>query len=331
MTVTVIEPLEAQDPHSLAEWIEIAMLAEGMTDFSTSEIAQEFASGQRPPAADIELALAIIDSRAIAGPSVYPLRRVGGRVVRAGHPDSGVGEIDPCIYLFLLISCLKDAPWIRANQAEKVGSLFDYPVLEAMRAWMGPESRGIVFGWPPRDGRPSEFSDALSWLADVLQLPDGDMDRPRDDKDGGVDTVVWKPAADGRSGFPIWLVQASVEHDVVDKASRVIPVESWKRWIKFGAGVVTVFATAQSVPPGSSTWMKLNDLAFQICDRTRLLEWLDAARVMETRPVWYEELCVFANTQLDSIRAGALDVDVGPSVRRPKRERQSEHADPRAR
>lgn len=321
---------ESPDPHSLLEWAEITMLAEDEEDFSVAEMRGRFPDGRRPTTDDFSLALGIASDRALAAPHTYPFRRVEDRLVRAGSPDSGSEPVDPCLYLFLRMASLRDAPWAQSRQAARVGSLFDYPVREAMAAWMGSGSQSLIFGWPPRDGRPTDLRDAVSWLADSIGLPDGDHDRPADGNDAGVDCVVWKPAKDSRTGIPVWLIQASVEYEYVGKASVQIPIESWKRWIKFGAGPTTVFATAHSVPKGSTSWMELNDRAVLIADRTRILQYLSEALEVGQVFDWLEEVCGFAHDELDRVR-NPLSEDSIPRVRKPKRERSSPDADPRAR
>ena len=326
----IISLPDSVDAHSLAEWVELVMLIDNIDDFSTTEMLAMFPSGRRPPVQDVEIALGLIEDRSVAGPSLYPFRRIGDRVLRAGHADSGTGPVDDCVYTFFKVACMQFAPWVQQFRAHEIGSLFDYPVRDAMMAWLGAGSRGLVFGWPPREGRPASLVDAVSWLAGQLGLPDGDLDRPPDGNDGGVDCVVWKPPHDERSGFPVWLVQASVEHSIVEKATHVIPLEGWKRWIKFGAGPVTVFATPHSIPRGSNVWMDLNDAAVLVADRDRLINQLHEAGIAGTPPPWLNELCNFVAEQVDTIR-NLPDGEPAPRVRRRKRERTSDHVDPLAR
>lgn len=325
-----LELPESLDSHSIIEWAEMLMLIEERFDVSVAELLAEFPTGRRPPVADVDLALAMAEDRATTSPDLYPFRRIGDRLLRAGHPDSGADHVDDCVYLFLRVACLQGAPWVFAGEAAKLGSLFDFPVRDAMLNWMGPHASAIVFGWPPRDGRPTMLTEAVTWLAQKIGLTDGDLDRPGDGLDGGVDCVVWSASKDGRSGIPIWLVQASVEHDVVGKASATIPIESWKRWIKFGAGPVTVFATAHSVPAGSTAWMELNDLAFVIADRWRILEMLNRHLDNGQSFDWKNEICAFASDQMAGIR------DPAPAatplrIRRRKRERRTAEAVPTSR
>lgn len=326
----LVQAPESTDTHSIAEWIEAVMLVDGEDDVSVAEIMARFVSGRRPPREDIEGALGLIEIRSVRAPAMYPYRVVGERVVRCGHPDSGTAAIDESTFAFLKLACLQGAPWVLEGRAAEVGGLFDYPVAAAMEQWLGSGSRSCVFGWPPRDGRPSAFAQAVSWLADQLGLPDGDQDRPVDYQDGGVDCVVWKAAPDGRSGIPIWLVQASVEHDVVAKASVAIPLESWKRWIKFGAGPVTVFASAHDVPSGSNHWMQLNDLVIQVADRGRLLGLLNDRSIDGAGSYTRSEIAEWVSTEIDKLRNPTGDPHPA-RVRRRKRERIGPHADPRAR
>lgn len=321
---------ESRDPHSLIEWIEMVMLVEEVDDFSKTEIQSRFVSGGKPPAEDIESALQIASTRADHAPLIYPFRLCGDRLVLAGHPDSGTEEMDVCPYLFLRIACLQDAPWVQQGRASSVGSHFDYLARDALLHMMGDGASAVIFGAPARDGRPGRFSDAVSWLASSIDLPDGDLDRPVDSQDGGVDLVVWKPELDGRSGIPVWLVQASVEHEVVRKASLAIPIESWKRWIKFGAGVTTVFATAHSVPAGSTAWMELNDRSGVVVDRDRICAHLSRFLDQSASFDWPDELCEFAASQLELLRHPPADHGPG-RIRRRKRERLSGHEDARAR
>jgi hypothetical protein len=322
---------ESRDPHSLAEWAEMLMLAEEIDDLSSTEMLSQFPSGQRPPMQDIEMTLSIVEDRAQTSPSLYPFRRVEDRIVRTGKADSQSEPIDLCIYLFLRVACLQGAPWVLANDAALVGSLFDYLVLAALLSMMGDGGEGVIFGWPPRHGRPTDFIKAVTWLAEHLGIPDGDLDRPADANDGGVDVVVWKPFGDARTGFPLYFVQASVEYNIVAKAGEAILIEGWKRWIKFGAGPTTVFATAHSVPKGSTDWMLLNDLVAVIVDRNRLLELLEGRRLLEERHDWLDAICDFAAGQLDTIKHPSVDEPGRPRTRRRKRQRRGPHEDPQAR
>ncbi len=321
---------ESRDPHSLLEWAEMVMLVEEIDDLSKAEIQNRFVSGERPPAEDAEAALRLASVRATHAPSVYPFRLAGDRLLLAGHADADAEAVEICPYLFLRVVGLQDAPWVQEGQAARAGSYLDYLARDALLDMMGDGTCAVIFGAPARDGRPGGLPKAVTWLAEVMGLPDGDKDRPPDSQDAGVDLVVWKPEPDGRSGIPVWLVQASAEHEVVKKASIMIPVDGWRRWIKFGAGLTTAFATAHSVPKGSTIWMELNDRHGVVLDRHRICVHLSRHLEVVGAFDWPAEVCSFAEAQLAAIRYPP-EGQRPTRTRRRKRERRSDHADPKAR
>lgn len=100
------------------------------------------------------------------------------------------------------------------------------------------------------------------------------------------------------------------------------------RWIKFGAGIRTGFATAHSIPP-SDDWMRINDLVGTVVNRTRLLHLLDQSGVVANAP-WMDAIKEFVGEQLVAIRSPEPD-DPKPRTRKPKRNPLGPDADPRAR
>ncbi|HZN12892.1 MAG TPA: hypothetical protein VFB78_01380 [Acidimicrobiales bacterium] len=316
------------DSHTLVEWAEIVAIVDELHDFSLSEMAGLFASGQKPPTHELELALSLVDERAARAMSVYPFRRAGDRLLFVGTADSAE-PVDPTLYTFLKIACLQYAPWVAGKQEGKVGALFDGPACDALVQLQGAGATGIVFGTPARKGRPTQFLEAITWLAEQMGYPDGDKDVNPDSNDGGVDCVVWRPLSDKRTGTPVVLAQASVEYDYLSKAQKAIPVVSWTRWIKFGANPSTAFATAHSVPP-STAWMELNDLASVVLDRMRVLELLHEAGGV-AGAAWLAEMSAFVDEQMQLLRTPDVVPDKLPRIRKPKRDRAGPYADPKAR
>ena len=71
---------------------------------------------------------------------------------------------------------------------------------------------------------------AIPWLAGQMGLAVLSEDLLVDDNDSGVDVVGWQPFASGRSGFPVWLAQCTVQIGYESKALQ-IPTEQWKQMI----------------------------------------------------------------------------------------------------
>jgi hypothetical protein len=96
--------------------------------------------------------------------------------------------------------------------------------------------------------------------------------RPPRRKDGGVDVVAWKPFKDRRSGFPIYLVQCTLQKEYVSK-SRDIDLRIWAGWLEMDRDPITILAIPRSISPGES-WNEVtaNSIIF---DRFRLVESLN--------------------------------------------------------
>lgn len=145
---------------------------------------------------------------------------------------------------------------------------FEEIVLTAMKTWLGPESLGLRFGWPSEIGRPAEFPEAIRWLSEKINVELGSAYRPPIRKDGGVDVVVWRPFGDNRSGFPIVLVQCTLQKDLISK-SRDIDISNWSGWLALDRQPWTVLATPRIIPDGTDRWNQLNRQSL-VFERLRL-------------------------------------------------------------
>ena len=134
---------------------------------------------------------------------------------------------------------------------------FEEIVLETLCKWFGPESIGLRFGWPSDNGRPAEFSEAIRWLSQKMNVELGTSYRPPIRKDGGVDVVVWRPFGDNRSGFPIVLIQCTLQKDLIAK-SRDIDIANWSGWLALDHEPIVVLASPRIVSEGTDRWNQLN-------------------------------------------------------------------------
>jgi hypothetical protein len=96
--------------------------------------------------------------------------------------------------------------------------------------------------------------------------------RPPLRKDGGVDVIAWRPFPDKRTSFPVWLVQCTVQREVVSK-SRDIDVRNWSNWLAFDVDPSTVLA----VPGLISRTEVWNEIALRtlVLDRIRIVGLLE--------------------------------------------------------
>jgi hypothetical protein len=114
--------------------------------------------------------------------------------------------------------------------------------------------------------------------------------RPPYNKDGGVDVVAWRPFPDGRSGFPVVLVQCTLERDYGHKAGDV-DRRVWAGWLALDVDPTTALAVPDVVASGEE-W---NQLAARtvILDRVRLSALIDdrvTTELLEPAFNWAEKV-----------------------------------------
>jgi hypothetical protein len=254
---------------AIADWIETVLLRDRTGSAGNTAIearaAQEIGAG----AAAVGLALTTLERRSqLLGPR-YPFEvtQVGIRL-REGATTS------PYVALLLLTPGGLARQVASPMPTPAMATLFERISCRAMIGLLGVGSRAIRFGWPSDLGRPPEFPAAIRWLAREMHISPGTAFRPPRRKDGGVDVVAWRPFPDGRSGFPVVLVQCTLQQDVVTKAND-IDVRNWSGWLTLDANPSTALAVPGTIPADES-W---NEIAAKslVLDRIRLVGLLDAA------------------------------------------------------
>jgi hypothetical protein len=149
---------------------------------------------------------------------------------------------------------------VLAVQFEKVTEV-------AVRSLLGPGSRALRFGYPNDHGRPSDFQEAMVWLAEQLGVNLGTKHRPPRRKDGGVDVIGWRPFPDNKSGMPLVLVQCTLQKDFAGKAAD-IDLRHWSGWIELPTPPTTVLAIPGHVT-ANAKWEEIAARSM-ILDRFRL-------------------------------------------------------------
>lgn len=157
--------------------------------------------------------------------------------------------------------------YLGAAPDESMAAIFENVVADAVRRIWGDAGRALRFGWPSDIGRPPEFDLAIRWLADRLGVEVGQGYRQPRRKDGGVDVVAWRPFPDGRSGFPVVLVQCTLQENLLAKGMDV-DTRLWGSWLAMDVDPTTALATPVALAPGTM-WNELA-LKYMILDRVRI-------------------------------------------------------------
>jgi len=157
---------------------------------------------------------------------------------------------------------------VASQPTSDMASLFERITVDATAQLLGPGSNALRFGWPSDVGRPERFSEAIEWLAQQMGVKSGSSFRSPLRKDGGVDVVAWRPFPDQRSGFPVALVQCTVQRDFVSK-SRDIDLRNWSNWLALDIDPTTILAIPGTVAKPEQ-W---NEVALRslILDRIRIV------------------------------------------------------------
>lgn len=172
-------------------------------------------------------------------------------------------------YLLSISRPTNSTPWQTHAPTQEESDLFEEFVASTLKDYLGNAAQAIPFGWPSKFGRPQEFYLAIEWLANLMAIKVGQAYRPPRRKDGGVDVIAWRPFKDKRSGFPIYLVQCTLQKDFVSK-SRDIDLRLWAGWLELDRDPVTVLAIPVPVAPGEP-WNEVTANAI-IFDRARMTD-----------------------------------------------------------
>jgi hypothetical protein len=279
LLVARLEAPSARDAETLSEWVETVLTVEGLESLTRVAIRQRFQQGQQPDDAEIGLLFAEVARRHALIPDLYPFEVDPDQVAVAKRND-----LDSTLYRFLLLISLATGPLRWGKRFKEINSLLDFVAREALCVYLGPGSRAVRFSEPPSDGRPTKFVEAVSWVADLLDLPELEGQRNPDKNDAGVDVIAWRPFRDLRPGFTVILAQVTCELMFQDKCGRV-PINLWKSWIHFGATPATALVVPFAIPLADSRWEDLRNADQIILERLRLCELL-GQRDLTTFPEW---------------------------------------------
>jgi hypothetical protein len=258
-------PSDLGDGDALADWAEAVMLLEEREYFPFAELEQRLGeSSDATLAASLLMEQVRVRRRRAA--KAYPFEREATGIRRRG-------DVDSTLYEFLLWLALPQSPVRQKREYRPIDRYFDRVVLKALRRYLGSRARGVRFGTPASDGRPTGFRDALYWLADQMGIDRTGALPPNVKKnDAGVDVAVWLRLNDERPDFLVAIAQCTVQAAWEDKA-RLLHADAdlWGGgWLPIGRPPVTALAIPFVVTGTEDRYSELRRLITLILDRTRL-------------------------------------------------------------
>jgi hypothetical protein len=255
------------NPVVLADWAEAVILSEDLDLLSKSEIKRRTASTGSPEESDLSLMLGEIRRRGGIAGGGYPFRADQNVIER-------LRAVDALVYEALLLLSVRNTEFRKKKLWNTANLIMDRLARDAIREYVGSGSTALRFAWPVSDGRPKDFTEAIKWLANHLDLELGAGPKNPAKKDGGVDVVAWRRFRDPRSKYAIVLAQCTFQRDFKHKA-RDIFVDQWMSWILFGWDPSVALVVPFVIGVNDADWDDLHFSCSFVMDRTRILEFLD--------------------------------------------------------
>lgn len=246
---------------TVADTIELELLGGNSNSRSEGWIRTSSRTAEVVGTKQIDGAIAVMHRRSELLKVAYPFEVKGVGVVRRVNalslPYTG------------MLACTPGSPLLTWDDKSvgQAAEAFERMLVPAIRSLLGADSVAVRFAFPSDEGRPPEFPAAILWLASLMGIRPGNAFRPPRRKDGGVDIVGWRPFADGRAGFPVALVQATIEQRFVHKASDV-DLKIWSGWLRLDVDPMVILAIPRTIPNDES-WNEASTRAV-ILDRLRI-------------------------------------------------------------
>jgi hypothetical protein len=257
------------DAETLADAIEIGLAVDKQNARSIAWIRNASGLAQHTGNVGVDLAVNAMRSRSLILGDRYPF----------AVADAGIrctADALSTTYGALLMLTTGSPVYPFPSGAVSEGAeLLEHLVAKSVRQLLGEGAKALRFGYPGDRDRPPEFPRAIPWLAEQMGLRPADAYRAPSRKDGGVDVIGWRPFPDGRTGFPIVLVQVTLEHNFLHKAGD-INVRLWSILLGLDVDPTTALAIPRTVPRNE----KWNEVA----TRSILLERLRISGLVEAEP-----------------------------------------------
>ena len=170
---------------------------------------------------------------------------------------------------FLYLSPWSPARALDAWSLDAAAKTFEYIAESCMADFFGKGTSSLNFGHPSDVGRPSEFDEAVKWLAEKANIKIGSAFRPPRRKDGGVDIFVWKGFSDGKPGSPLLMVQCTIAKEFINKIGD-IDLALWSSWLSSDINPLAALAVPFYISKGED-WEEISTRGI-LLDRGRLLE-----------------------------------------------------------
>ena len=256
------------DSEAVADAIELELLTGEANARPMSWVRGSSVASRDARSTDVDLAVSTLHRRAQLLGLKYPIEVTSAGLKRRPGARSAYEAM-------LLVTTGSLSLTFPVAHLTSAAEMFEHIVTNATRVLLGDGARAIRFGYPGDPGRPPEFPQAIPWLVKQMKLKGGTAYRDPARKDGGVDVVAWRPFPDGRPGFPIQLIQVTLERNFSHKAGD-INARLWSLLLGLDVDPTSVLAIPRTLPE-DKRWA-------EVATRAILLERLRIAGLCEAHP-----------------------------------------------
>ena len=265
------------DSETVADTVELELLAGSSKARPFSWVPGSSIAAAAFKATDVDLAVQTIFRRFQVLGELYPLEVTNSGLKVRATPHPGPYEA------MLLVNTGNPTVAFPKEHLAESAEVFEHIVAYASRSLLGDGAEAIRFGYPGDPGRPPEFPLAIPWLVKRMKLKGGTAYRDPARKDGGVDVVAWRPFPDGRSGFPIHLVQVTLEKNFSHKAGD-INLRLWSLLLGLDVDPTGALAIPRTLPE-DKRWADVATRAI-LLDRIRIAGLVPSALSLLAEPRW---------------------------------------------
>lgn len=263
----------------IADWIETALLVRGPRPLGLDALHGYFGTTHGVEPQMVNTGISEMARRRKLLGDRYPFKVHGEYAVQS----LAEAPMSSYVAILLLAPAGPVREFLGAAPDETMAVTFENIVVDAVAALWGPTGKALRFGWPSDIGRPPEFDLAIRWLSQQLGIQVGQGYRQPRRKDGGVDVVGWRPFPDTRSGFPLLLVQCTLQDNLLAKGMD-IDIRLWSSWLALDVDPATALATPSALPTGT-IWSELA-LKYMVLDRIRLAGLATSEATDELAQAW---------------------------------------------
>jgi hypothetical protein len=256
--------IDYSSAESVADWVELVILTEGIS-ISRTQLASEYeaSSGSEPPEefiSDVWCELSYRQRMFEHAPFSVEDSTIDPSPVLSVRPE----------YLACVLLSVYGVP----SSAQYITDLFEQVTRSALEVYTAGQA--IVVGWHGVDGEQA-IADRIKKIANTIGERFCEPPQ-RKYKDRGVDVAGWRPFNDSRSGKVVLLVQCAAGRHWKDKLP--VPLDAWCEYIHWACRPISGFAVPCVV--GRGDWHDYSKDKGLLLDRVRIANLLYDRKIDNT-------------------------------------------------